>query len=431
MLRFAPSPTGDMHIGNLKVALLNFIVATQRGEKFIIRIEDTDSNRNISGKDQEILELLDIFGISYDEVIYQSSNIKFHQQLATKLLIDKHAFNCFCSSEDLDRKKLEAKESKKPYRYDESCKKLPDEFVIDNENPFLVRIKKPIKTIEFNDHIKGRVSFEPNDIDDFVILRVDKSPTYNFACAVDDMLSDISLIIRGEDHLSNTPKQIAIRDSLGYKKDIEYAHLPIILNDLGKKMSKRDSASSVQWLLQEGFLPSAIINYLLMIGYKTPCEIFTLDEATKWYDISKVSKSSAKFDLNQLRSINRAHINKTDSLKLSSLIGYKSSDIGNLAKLYSEEASTINEIKDKIDKIFSKKEPDEFIKEFEVLKEVIKSAPHFDKYSDFKDYLIQKSTLNGQKLFKPLRVLLSGAKAGPNISDIYEHIKNYIKEVAR
>jgi glutamyl-tRNA synthetase len=168
-----------------------------------------------------------------------------------------------------------------------------------------------------------------------------------------------------------------------------------------------------------------------MIGYKTPCEIFTLDEATKWYDISKVSKSSAKFDLNQLRSINRAHINKTDSLKLSSLIGYKGSDIGNLAKLYSEEASTINEIKDKVDKIFSKKEPDEFIKEFEILKEVIKSAPHFDKYSDFKDYLIQKSTLNGQKLFKPLRVLLSGAKAGPNISDIYEHIKNYIKEVAR
>ncbi len=431
MLRFAPSPTGDMHIGNLKVALLNFLVAKQRKEKFLIRIEDTDKKRNIEGKDKEILELLTLFGINADEVIYQSNNLKFHQQLATKLLMDKKAFNCFCTPQELETKKEEAKKQNKPFRYDGTCKNLPDSFVINNENPFTVRIKRPQNTITFTDKIKGELSFEPENIDDFVILRVDKSPTYNFACAVDDMLSDISIVIRGEDHVSNTPKQIHIRQSLGYEKDIEYAHLPIILNEDGKKMSKRDDASSVKWLLEQGYLPEAITNYLLLIGYKAPKEIFTFKEAIEWYDISKVSKSPAKFNLSQLRNINKAHILAMDNIKLASLIGFKSNDIGKLAKLYTEEASTINEIKEKTDKIFSKKSSDEYPKELEKLKEIIKDAPHFEKFDDFKAYLQEKTGLKGKNLFKPLRFLLTGANGGPNLSDIYPHIKNYLKEIAR
>jgi glutamyl-tRNA synthetase len=279
MLRFAPSPTGDMHIGNLRVALFNYLEASKRGEELIIRIEDTDKERNIEGKDAEIVALLDLFGIKYRDVLYQSKNFKFHSAMAIDLLHRKKAFNCFCTQEELQAKKEAAKEAKKAYRYDGTCENLPAEEVIDNPKPFSVRIKKPTSPIAFKDIIKGEISFEPDDIDSFIILRVDKTPTYNFACAVDDMLSDISIVIRGEDHLSNTPKQIHIRRSLGYEKEIEYAHLPIILNAEGKKMSKRDNASSVKWLLEEGFLPEAIANYLILIGNKTPKEIFTLQEA--------------------------------------------------------------------------------------------------------------------------------------------------------
>lgn len=402
MLRFAPSLSGDMHIGNLKVALLNFIVARQRGEKFLVRIEDTDVKVNIDVKVREILEILSLFGIEFDEVIYQSHNQKFHQQLTMKLLMDKNAYNCFCSSEHLTMKKQEAKDSQKPYRYDEACKNLPDELVMDCESPFCVR-------------------FASENIDDFMILEVDKTPTYNFACALDDMLSDISLVIRDEEHLSNTPKQMAIRDAMGYDKSIEYVHLPTIL----------DEDFSVKWLLEEGFLPSAIVNYLLLMGFETPQEIFSIEDAIEWYDITKVSKDSVKFDMMKLQNINKSHILAMDSLKLASLIGHRSSEIGELAKLYTEEASTINELQEKIGKIFAKKECDEYEKEFENLKSVIKDAPHFNEYDEFEKYLMDESGLKGKQLFKPLRVLLTGAKSGPNLSDVYTHIKNYIKEVAK
>ena len=402
MLRFAPSLTGDMHTESLRVALLNFIVAKQRDEKFLVRIEDIDVKVDIEAKVRDTLEIFSLFGIEFDEVVYQSHNQKFHQQLAMKLLMDKNAYNCFCSSKHLEMKKQEAKESKKPYRYDEACKNLPDELVMDCESPFCVR-------------------FSSKDNDDFVILEVDKTPTYNFACALDDMLSDISLVIRGKEHLLNTSKQTAIRDAMGYDKSIEYLHLHAFL----------DEDFTLKWLLEEGFLPSAIINYLLLIGFEAPKEIFTLEDAIEWYDISKVSTSPVKFDILQLQNINKAHILAMDSLKLASLIGHRSSEIGDLAKLYTQEAGTINQLKEKIDKIFAKKECDEFKQEFENLKSVIKDAPHFSKYDEFEKYLMDKSGLKGEQLFKPLQVILTGSKVGPNISDIYTHIKNYIKEVAR
>ncbi len=431
MLRFAPSPTGDMHIGNLRVALFNFIYAKQNGEKFLIRIEDTDKERNIEEKDKEIINTLSLFGISYDQLLYQSKNLKFHQQFATKLLTDKHAFACFCTKDRLQRKKENAQKNSVAYRYDGRCRELTDEEVLNNESPFVVRIKKPKNDIEFEDIIKGKLSFSPDNIDDFVILRVDKTPTYNFACAIDDMMSDISLVIRGEDHVSNTPKQILIREYLGYDKKIKYAHLPIILNEEGKKMSKRDDASSVAWLLEQGFLPQAVTNYLILIGNKTPKEIFDLNEAIKWFDLKNIAKAPAKFDINKLRQINREHIKLIDSKTLSSLIGYSSFDIGELAKLYTEEASTLVEIKSKIDKIFSKKSCGEFSEELEILKDIAKNAPFFKDFNDYKTYLSEKSSLKGKKLFKPLRILFTGESDGPNLSEIYPHIKNYLGEIIK
>ena len=432
MLRFAPSPTGDMHIGNLRVALFNYIVSKQRDEDLIIRIEDTDKERNIEGKDAEIIALLDLFGIKYKEVIYQSKNLKFHQAMAVDLLHKKKAFNCFCSEEELEKKREEAKKAKIAYRYDQTCLRLPPEEVIDNPKPFSVRIKKPKQSIKFSDIIKGEFEFAPDDIDSFIILRVDKSPTYNFACAVDDMLSDISLVIRGEDHLSNTPKQIHIRKELGYEKDIEYAHLPIILNQDGKKMSKRDNASSVKWLLEEGFLPSAIANYLILLGNKTPKEIFTLDEAIEFFDLKKISKSPAKFDIDMLRYINREHLKNLDNKELSRYVGFADSDIGALAKVYLEEASTTKELKDKISKIFSKKDiPNEYKEGAELIKKTIQEAEFIDNFDDFKKYIMEKTSLKGKNFFKPLRIVLTGSEHGPNLSDIYPYIKNYIKEVVK
>ncbi len=430
MFRFAPSPTGDMHIGNLRVALFNFIVSSQKNEKFIIRIEDTDKVRNIEGKDREILEILALFDIKYQNVSYQSANIKFHRQLATQLLSDGNAFICFCSDELLDEKREEAKKQKKAYKYDGTCEGLSDRAVMENEeSSFTVRIKKPLEDLTFFDKIKGSVSFGAKEIDSFVILRKDKTPTYNYACAVDDMLSNIGFVIRGEDHLSNTPKQEHIRKLFKYDEKMEFAHLPIILNIEGKKMSKRDDASSVKWLLEQGFLPQAITNYLILHGNKTPKKIFSLDEALDWFDIEKISKNPAKFDINQLRDLNNAHINLMDSLKLSTLIGYSSADIGELAKLYTEEASTINELKPKIDKVFRAKVSDD--ENVAKLRSVMSDTPYFEEFNEFKKYLMVNSGLKGKNFFQPLRFLLTGANSGPKLQDVYPLIKNYLTEIIK
>lgn len=432
MLRFAPSPTGDMHIGNLRVALFNYIVSKQRNEDLIVRIEDTDKERNIEGKDKEILDILDLFGITYSQLIYQSGNLRFHSAMALQLLHDKKAFSCFCSPEWLEKKRDEAKEAKKAYRYDDACAELPAELVIDNMNPFTIRIKKPQSTITIHDHIKGDVSFEPADVDSFIIMRQDKTPTYNFACAVDDMLGDISLIIRGEDHMSNTPKQDHIRASLNYDKKIEYAHLPIILNDSGKKMSKRDDASSVKWLLEQGFLPAAISNYLILIGNKPPKEIFQVTEAIEWFDINNISKSPARFDMDMLRHINKEHLKNLDNKELSRYVGFADEEIGELAKVYLEEASTTKELREKIQAIFSPTLiPEEFQEQADLMRECIKKAPYFEEYEDFKNYIMQETNLKGKNFFKPLRLLLTGAEHGPDVAEVYKYLKNYIGEIVK
>jgi glutamyl-tRNA synthetase len=431
LLRFAPSPTGDMHIGNLRIAIFNHILSKQTKQDLIIRIEDTDKQRNIKRKDKEILEILNLFSIDYSQVIYQSENIKYHTKMAMKLLLDKKAFNCFCSDEVLQKDRNEAKKKKQPYRYSGFCENLSNAVTLECEAPFTVRIKKPQKNIKFKDLIKGEFDFTPFDIDSFIILRHDKTPTYNFACAIDDMLCNISTVIRGEDHLSNTPKQIHIRNALGYTQEIKYAHLPIILNlETGKKMSKRDDASSVKWLIDEGYLPVAISNYLVLLGYNPPVEIFTLEEAVKWFDLSKISKASAKFDINKLNFINKEHIKNMDNMRLSKLIGYADNDIGSLAKIYTQECDTIKQIKTKIDLIFSKKETLKgFEDEFAKLKKCLKKAPFIDDFNEFKKYITTQTKLKGKQLFMPLRFALTGATNGPNLSEIYPLIKNYLGEI--
>ncbi|MBD3799066.1 glutamate--tRNA ligase [Sulfuricurvum sp.] len=411
MLRFAPSPTGDMCVGTLRVALFNYICSIQRKEPLLIRIDDTDSERNIPGKEKEIFEILDLFGIQYQEQQLQSNNLRFHRAMALQLLQDKKAFNCFCTPEPIEAK-----------RYDGACENLPAEEVIDNPLPFTIRLKKPNHPITVTDLIKGESTFTPDEIDSFVLMSAKKYPTYNFACAVDDMLYDVSLIIRGEEHLTDTPKQIAIHEALGYTKKVEYAHLPILMGE----------TVSIKWLLEEGFLPEAISNYLILLGNKTPCEIFSLQEAIKWFDLRLLCKDPIHFDIEKLRAINREHLRGLNPKELSRYIGFADEEIGNLAKLFLEEASTLKELRVKVGAVFAPKNvPDEYKEEFERLRDLTLKAPHFDDYESYKTYLINLSGLQGENLLKPLRHLISGAESGPELADLYMFVKNYLKEVAK
>ncbi len=431
MLRFAPSPTGDIHIGNLRVAIFNYIVARQRNEKLLIRIEDTDKERNIEGKDREILEILDLFGIKYDQVVYQSSNFHIHQEMAKILLDEKKAFVCFCTEDEIEIERQKAKLEKKPYRYSGKCEYLDSKEVekkIKAKKPFVIRFKKPENSVRFNDLIKGEFEFEPFDIDSFVILRADLTPTYNFACSIDDMIYDISLVIRGEDHLSNTPKQIAIREALGYDKKIKYAHLPIILNEEGKKMSKRDNASSVKWLLSEGFLPEAIANYLILLGNNFEKEVFTLEEAIEFFDLSKISRAPAKFDIEKLKFLNKEHMKKIENLSKEFGVNEIYEE---LLQIFKDESSTLKQVKKKFDKIFEKSTDNEFKNEREIIKKEILENELEEDYNKFKKRIQNNTSLKGKKLFMPLRELLINEKHGAEIKDLYNAMKPYLKNIVK
>ena len=425
MLRFASSPTGDMSIGNLQVALFNYIVSQQRNEDLVVRIEDMDKERNIEGKDKEILEILGLFGISYSQLLYQSQNIRFHSAMALQLLHEKKAFSCFCSPTWLEKKREESKEQNKAYAYDDACRNLPAELVIDNENPFTIRVARPDSTIVIHDKIQGDVSFEPDAVDSFIIMKQDKTPMYNFSSAVDDMLADISIVISSQENINDTSRQEHIRKSLAYEKELEYAHIPVIMND-------SDDTSSVKWLLEHGFLPEAISNYLILMGNKTPKEIFTLQEAIEWFDLDSVSKSPARFDIDMLRHINKEHLKNLDAKELSRYVGFADAEIGELARIYLEEAQTTRELKTKIAPIFSARNiPQEFVQQTQLMKNIIMNAPHFAEYEDFKKHIMKESNLEGENFLKPLRLLLTNAEHGPDVAEIYKYLKNYIGEIIK
>jgi len=434
MLRFAPSPTGDMHIGNLRVALFNYIVSRQQNESFIIRIEDGDKERNIEGKDTEIMQILEKFALHHERVFHQSENLHIHQTLAIRLLEEGKAFVCTCTPERLKSDRENAKKNKIDYRYSGRCEEMKSSDLTKLEEekiPFVIRLKKPEAPIINTDIIKGVIKTAPQEVDSFVILRADGTPTYNFACACDDMLTGIDYIIRGEDHLNNTPKQIHIKQLLGYNTETAYAHLPIILNTEGEKMSKQDDTISVKWLFSEGFIPDAIINYLLLLGNKAPEEIFTLPDAMEWFKLENISKSAVSFDIDKLRFINREHLKRMDDKRLSTLFGFADADIGKVAKIYLEEASTVNELEVKIKAIFSPKDFDgEWGEQMHALQKIIVDAPPLESFDDFNSYLMKESGLKGKNFLKPLRILITGADHGPKLSDLYPHIKPYLLEIA-
>jgi glutamyl-tRNA synthetase len=394
MLRFAPSPTGEMHVDSLRIAILNYVVAQQKNDKFLIRIEDNDKKEIIEGKDTEIMMLLEKFALKHDAVFHQSEHLNLHQTLAIRLLKEGKAFICKCKEES------------------NSC--LADcENLISEDYEELKRSKKPF------------VLRLKNARDTFTILRADGTPTQTFASACDDMMSDIDFIIQTEEEKEDSPKREAIKKLLGYEKKTKYVYLPQLITD--------ETNTFVKSLLEQGFIPDAILNYLLLLENEssTPKEIFTLPEAIEWFNIDNISTSPLKFDIEKLRFINREHLRRVDDKQLSTLFGFADADIGKLAKVYLEECCTINELEEKIRPIFKPKAFDS--KEGEEMKrlsELIFLAPAFETFDELKTHLENKSGLKEETLLKPLQHLLTGTGDGPELSKIYPYIKSYILEVA-
>jgi len=312
-VRFAPSPTGYLHIGGARTALFNFLFARANGGKFLLRIEDTDLERSSEAMIQYILDGLNWLGISPDEpYVLQSENRGKHISAANKLLNEGKAYRCFCTKDELEIQREKAQSAGKVYRYSGACRSLSDEAIKENlaaKMPYTVRLKIPDGVIRFKDMVFKKISVNNSELDDFIILRSDGTPVYQLAVVVDDAEMGISHVIRGEDHLSNTPKQILLYLALELPVP-QFAHLPLILGNDGKRLSKRFGATSVGEFQELGFIPEGVNNSLALLGWspKSNQTIFTLEELTAQFDMSGISKKGAIFDFDKMKWINGQHL---------------------------------------------------------------------------------------------------------------------------
>ncbi|MGA1762445.1 MAG: glutamate--tRNA ligase [Gammaproteobacteria bacterium] len=304
--RFAPSPTGTLHIGGVRTALFNFIYARQHNGKFLIRVEDTDLERSTKEFEKNILDNLNLLSLSPDEVpVRQSERTEFYLKAAETIINKGKGYYCECSQERLQalREKQQAKGMKPSY--DGKCRNL----ALDKGPGRVLRLKTPREgEIVFHDMVRGEMIFQNSELDDLILLRSDHTPTYHLCNVVDDFEQGVTTVIRGEDHLSNTPRQIHIQNALGYPS-LEYAHLPLVLGKDKKRLSKRDSATSLDEYLALGYLPSAILNMLARLGWsKGDQEIFYLSDLIDNFRIQEVQKAGAIFDLAKLNWINGQHL---------------------------------------------------------------------------------------------------------------------------
>lgn len=309
--RFAPSPTGNLHIGGARTALFSYLYAKHNDGSMVLRIEDTDLERSKQEYVDDILEGLAWLGIKWDEgPLFQKDRMHIYQEHAHRLLESGHAYKCYCSVEMLEEKRKAAlKEGRKPV-YDRTCRELSRENV-ENNRPFVIRFRNPIHgEVSFDDLVRGKITFNCEELDDLIILRTDNSPTYNFTVVIDDALMGITHIIRGDDHINNTPRQILIYEALGYPVP-RFAHVPLIHGKDKTRLSKRHGATSLLEYRNDGFLSEALINYLARLGWAHGDEeIFSHEELIQKFDLSKVGKSPAVFDMDKLLWLN-GHYMKT------------------------------------------------------------------------------------------------------------------------
>ena len=438
--RFAPSPTGPLHIGGIRTALFNWLFSKNQKGLFHLRIEDTDKERSKDEYKDQIIQSLKWIGIQPDKDEYiQSTKIKKHIDIVNKLLEKGFAYKCYCSEKEIEEEKNRAKQKKLPYIYNRKCRNLKE--VPKNIDP-VIRFKSKIEGDSIlNDLVQGEVKIENKIIEDFVILRKDGTPTYNLSAAVDDYEMGITHIIRGDDHKMNTFKQMQIFQNMNWDLPI-YVHIPLIHTSEGKKLSKRDKASTLEDYKKIGIMPYALRNYLLRLGWSfKDKEIFTLDESIRHFNIEGIGKSPSKLDMSRILSINEHYIKNMnendlyDQLKnfcesYKDKINSKAEKIKKSLGFLKNKAKTLEDIynnaqyiiKDKIQispedtKLLddlSKNILNDFLKEFEKLTNANKES-----LEKIINGLIEKHKTNFRGVGQPLRIALLGSKFGPGIYDI-------------
>ena len=438
--RFAPSPTGPLHIGGVRTALFNWLFSKNQKGIFHLRIEDTDKERSKEEYKKQIIQSLKWIGIQADEEEYiQSTKIKKHVEIVNKLLDKGFAYKCYCTELEIEEEKKRAKQKKLPYIYNRKCRDIND--VPKNIDP-VIRFKSKIEgSSTLNDLVQGKVNIENATIEDFIILRKNGTPTYNLSAAADDKEMAITHIIRGDDHKMNTFKQMQIFQSMGWDLPT-YVHIPLIHTTDGKKLSKRDKASTLDDYKKIGIMADALRNYLLRLGWSfKDKEIFTLDESIKHFNIEGIGKSPSKLDMSRILSMNEHYIknmnendlfdhlikycesykdkidNKGEKIK-KSLIFLKNKaktleDIFNNAQYLIKDKIQISSEDIKLLDNLSKTILKDFLKEFEKLSNINK-----ENLEKIINNLIKSNKTNFKGVGQPLRIALVGTKFGPGIYDI-------------
>ncbi|MEC1259931.1 glutamate--tRNA ligase [Bacillus swezeyi] len=463
-VRYAPSPTGHLHIGNARTALFNYLFARSQGGKFIIRIEDTDRKRNIEGGEQSQLNYLKWLGIDWDESVdvggdygpyRQSERNDIYKTYYDELLDKGLAYKCYCTEEELEKEREEQTARGEMPRYSGKCRSLTkeeqDKLEAEGRQPS-IRFKVPQgEVISFNDIVKDDISFETDGIGDFVIVKKDGTPTYNFAVAVDDYLMKMTHVLRGEDHISNTPKQIMIYNAFGWDVPT-FGHMTLIVNENRKKLSKRDE-SIIQFIEQYeelGYLPEALFNFIALLGWSPAGEeeLFTKEQFIEIFDVKRLSKSPAVFDTHKLKWVNNQYVKKLDldqvieltvphlqkAGKVSKeLSGSEKEWVGKLISLYQEQLSFGAEIVELTELFF--KEEIQYNREArtvldeeqvpEVLRVFSEKLEQLEEFTadEIKASIkaVQKETGHkGKKLFMPIRVATTGQSHGPELPQSIE-----------
>jgi glutamyl-tRNA synthetase len=340
-VRFAPSPTGYLHIGGARTALYNWLYARKTGGTFVLRIEDTDAERSTEESYRAIIDAMEWLALDWDEgpvkggpfgPYVQSARLVLYHTEAQRLIDDGKAYRCFCTTDELEEMRSEAVEKKESSRYDGRCRRLPRDEVVQRlarKVPCVVRFRMPEGETKFNDIIRGPIVFQNAELDDFVLIKSDGKPTYNFAATVDDAKMRISHVIRGDDHISNTPKQVLICKALDYPIP-KFAHLPMILGSDRTRLSKRHGAASVQEFRRLGYLSDSLVNYLALLGwaYDDKTEFFTRESLIKKFSLGKVTKNPAAFDPDKLDHIDGEHFKLLDAMKRVALVRAKLEEAG-------------------------------------------------------------------------------------------------------
>jgi len=441
--RFAPSPTGPLHIGGVRTALFNWLYSKNQKGDFFLRVEDTDKERSKDEYKDQIIKSLNWLGINYDgEEYIQSKKIEDHIKVANELLKNGHAYKCYCSSEEIEEQKKRARQKKIPYIYDRKWRDKKETEAPKDIKP-VIRFKSKIDgTSILKDLVQGDIEIENNTIEDFIILRNDGTPTYNLSVSVDDNQMNMTHIIRGDDHKINTFKQIQIYKAMKWELP-SFAHIPLIHTIEGKKLSKRDKASTLDDYSKIGIMPDALRNYLLRLGwsYKDK-EIFTLDESIKYFNLEGIGKSPSKLDMSRILSMNEHYIKNIDEKDLfNQFIDYcqiykndiekdKREKIKKSLTIFKNKAKTLGDIFNNCQYIINdevnfnkedfalidnkaKKIISEFYSKFKGINELNK-----ENLEPIIQDLIKSNETNFKGVGQPLRIALTGSKFGPGIYDI-------------